>query len=408
MMRLPGPGAGPPACCRARRTLTVLVVLLLLPAAAGRGQLREKPGLAALVAKGRAVAPRPLILTSANHAYLGPFLNLAASVLRASGPRGLEPLVLITLDADITGMLATAGLGANTVGYAALARELGLCGNVSACTHGTNYTASLTPLWSFRVYLLRHLVANGVSVLLNDVDAVWVTDAVSRVVRRSTGHDVVASRGAYPGHLGRRRRPKKTGKWGATLCMGFVYFNSTMASASFLDWALRRNPRVVDDQAWLNTALDDAGLTWDTIAQDRGKLRYYYGKDTNVGRLKLNHTPIPVAAAGRENDQLRVSLVPLSHVDRHCSRKEKHAAVLHCHTTLKDGATKEWKLRRRNMWFLHETWEQSLGSILAAGAPLRRAPAAGQGAHSGMAAWVRVLRAVVNRSMAAGWPPLYG
>ena len=357
----------------------------------------SKPGyhLNRLVAKGRAVAPHPLIVTSATQSYLGPFFNLAASMLRARGPSALNNVVLITLDTQLSQSLGRAGLADSLAEYNGLAQELGL-------TQSSNYSTSdadtLMPIWSFRMYLLNYLVSQGISVLLNDVDAVWAGDAVAKIIHRDEGYDVVASRGAYPRLLGRNLRRRMVGKWGATLCMGFVYFNSTAASIAFLRWALEKNAAVVDDQAWINMALYEGGLAWDKLAHG-GSLRYSYSKGSDkpdVGRLPLNHSAIPATVA-HQNDVLKVSLQPLAHIDRRCTREEKHAVVIHCNTN-KKSHLKEFKARRWNLWFIRNDWEDSLNHVLG-GMTAATVPEP----HS--RGWMPLMRAVLNRSIVDSWAP---
>ena len=138
-------------------------------------------------------------------------------------------------------------------------------------------------LWALRVLELRQLLRAGYGALFFDVDAVWQADlrdarylgthpagtgsddekisknGSSSVSSSRIAHayDVVASRGSFPNDVGN--------VWGATLCMGLVYFAPTPGGKAVVSrLAARILPgQPFDDQMALNRALlHDAELTW--------------------------------------------------------------------------------------------------------------------------------------------------
>lgn len=102
-------------------------------------------------------------------------------------------------------------------------------------------TASPSPkktgLWLQRMRILHHLIIHlGYSVLLVDVDALWLQDPFPSLFPHLLGgttvseFDVVASRGRWPETISQQ--------WGATLCMGLVFFRSNRFTHSLLNATL--------------------------------------------------------------------------------------------------------------------------------------------------------------------------
>ena len=69
-------------------------------------------------------------------------------------------------------------------------------------------------LWASRVRLLATLLSRGVSVLVNDLDAVWLKDPHKEIFPDLPANtDIFAQRGIMPGILG-FRYGHDDGKWG--------------------------------------------------------------------------------------------------------------------------------------------------------------------------------------------------
>ena len=66
---------------------------------------------------------------------------------------------------------------------------------------------------------MAYLLHNDVSVLMNDIDAMWVQDPYKSIFANHPDISIFAQRGAFPGIYKR--------KWGAAACMGFIYFRAT-------------------------------------------------------------------------------------------------------------------------------------------------------------------------------------
>ena len=124
-------------------------------------------------------------------------------------------------------------------------------------------------LWAVRVLEAEKLLAAGHGAIFFDADAIWQTDVVTLLTAMSTEAtetntatpppDVVASRGRFPHNIEK--------VWGATVCMGLIYFAPTPGAAALLR-AMRHyidpDPAVpFDDQIAINRALmDEAGVRW--------------------------------------------------------------------------------------------------------------------------------------------------
>ena len=75
-------------------------------------------------------------------------------------------------------------------------------------------------LWSFRIKLLTILLERKVTLLINDLDAVWLQDPNEKIFKLLPPNtDIIAQRASFPFHLG-RDYASTPGEWGATVCMG--------------------------------------------------------------------------------------------------------------------------------------------------------------------------------------------
>ena len=94
------------------------------------------------------------------------------------------------------------------VPYAALSKEL----NIKKAKTSWGHT-SFNKLWKFRIRLIQTLVLRGVSVLMNDLDAVWLKDPFRETFPKLPANtDIIAQRASFPWELG--SRAKTPGKWG--------------------------------------------------------------------------------------------------------------------------------------------------------------------------------------------------
>ncbi|GBG29262.1 Hypothetical Protein FCC1311_054842 [Hondaea fermentalgiana] len=98
-------------------------------------------------------------------------------------------------------------------------------------------------LWIMRVNYLSELLHNGIDVLFSDLDVVIVQDPRPFFAQA----EIVASRGKFPAFALKR--------WGATACMGFIYFKSTPNVKIIIEDMIEALQRHSDDQIAVNMAL---------------------------------------------------------------------------------------------------------------------------------------------------------
>lgn len=289
----------------------------------------------------------PLIIVEGSHDYLGLLLNFAESVRRTRGMKGLRELVVITLDEGLATVLPP---HVQTVPLLPLVREVHL--DINFWTQ--KYFLSF--LWATRVRLIAALLDRGVSVLMNDVDAIWLKDPIEEMFNELLPDtDIIAQRGTMPTNLG-FRYGSNAGKWGSTLCMGFIYFKSNIATRQLMKAANHlqqptklQNHRThlekyFDDQKWINYLLYDAGIKWPEV--ERGDRISYVGRraETTIGHVdKLG---------------LRVALLSPNLVSRLCKNRflyrNPRVVVEHCHVI--KSKDKSEVLRVRKIWYLKGKW----------------------------------------------------
>ena len=116
------------------------------------------------------------------------------SVRRTRGIPGLRELVVIALDAKLA---ATLPRHVQAMPLLALAREIDL--DVDPWTP----TYFLPFLWAARIRLVATLLERGVSVLMNDLDAIWMQDPNEEIFAKLPPNtDIMAQRGIMPISLG--------------------------------------------------------------------------------------------------------------------------------------------------------------------------------------------------------------
>ena len=124
---------------------------------------------------------------------------------RTRGAPGLRSIVVIALDEGLDYVLPA---HVQTVPYAALSTELRFKRAGGNWAH-----LSFNKLWQFRMRLLMTLLLRGVSVLMNDLDAMWMKDPFKEIFDKLPNSvDIIAQRASFPWELG--SRSKLPGKWG--------------------------------------------------------------------------------------------------------------------------------------------------------------------------------------------------
>ena len=231
-----------------------------------------------------------LPLVFADSGYWPVLLNSFATLARVNQTLPAE-VGVVCLDDDIIGLLRNVG--------APPCLRLGHAADDGA--HGDR----VHNIWAVRVQQLQQLLQAGYGALFFDADVIWQADlrhtrilgtplvalgskiggsrntsssfsanrSNKRDGVRSDGwsdprfaFDVVASRGSFPNDVG--------SMWGATLCMGLVFFAPTPGSLALVSrLASRILPgKTFDDQLALNRILlHDAMLTWSSRGVIQGR-----------------------------------------------------------------------------------------------------------------------------------------
>ncbi|MBI1260743.1 MAG: hypothetical protein GC184_03370 [Rhizobiales bacterium] len=112
-------------------------------------------------------------------------------------------------------------------------------------------------LWQHRIRVLNEMLAEGLSLIHSDVDAVWLRDPLPALAACRT--DMVFSQGTiWPPDVHQRQ--------GIVLCCGFFYLANTAAVRDFFHIVERQVAIDKDDQITINRLLDQAGISWDVDA----------------------------------------------------------------------------------------------------------------------------------------------
>lgn len=203
-------------------------------------------------------------------------------------------------------------------------------------THYLPAIGSHQRLWLIRGLVVRNLIAMGYDVFLADSDAIWLRNPFP-ILAQFPHSDIIASRASYPEEIYERL--------GATICMGFVYFQSNPGTISLWmsvnDEMMRT--KQPDDQRIFNRALMKLGLTFPR------KLNYVTNKvhDTGMTQSKTN--------------SLNVTMLSHSMFRRVCDITNRNATrasvVAHCSISAKDLSMKQLAAKNFGLWVLRPDWQ---------------------------------------------------
>lgn len=193
-------------------------------------------------------------------------------------------------------------------------------------------------IWLIRGLVVKKLLMSGYDVFLADSDAVWLRNPFFELARFNRS-DIIASRASYPEEIYERI--------GATVCMGFVYFQSNPGMVSLWtsvndEMMKQRQP---DDQRVFNHAIMKMGLYFSR------KLNYWknYVHDSGSFQSREFHYNITLLA----HHQFR----------RHCDVKDqgpvRQAIVAHCSTSAKELSMKQLAEVNFGLWKIRQRWEQT-------------------------------------------------
>eukprot|EP01060_Flectonema_neradi_P019946 TRINITY_DN27456_c0_g1_i1.p1 TRINITY_DN27456_c0_g1~~TRINITY_DN27456_c0_g1_i1.p1 ORF type:complete len:399 (+),score=64.33 TRINITY_DN27456_c0_g1_i1:91-1287(+) len=188
-------------------------------------------------------------------------------------------------------------------------------------------------LFKARIEILLQYIKNGKSVILSDIDAMWIRSPIDYVL--ASGSDIVSQRGSYPKHLSE--------KWGATVCMGFTFLRSSRRSEVFLESVFKEVSKVGDDQVAFNTVLDTNEMSW--------------------SGPRLTYESSTESSTGLTSSGLVVTLLPHSLFPRVCPPVLASSVVVaHCFdkgVSKKDPTQKMRLAMNRGIWYLKSDWKDA-------------------------------------------------
>jgi hypothetical protein len=212
--------------------------------------------------------------------------------------------------------------------------------NVSFPCAQSFHSLTRNHLWFLRIRLASELVERGYDVLLTDTDAVWIRNPFD-VIEQFAESDIITSRGNFPQQIYRA--------FGATICMGFIYFKSTKAVRELLTDTILAMTRVTypDDQYELNYLLV---LNYSISYPARGKLDFHdsVAHDTGVG-LSPTGTRFNFTLLAHETFRRHCEGVPMSQLQK--------SVVLHCLGS-KNATQKSVSAAQSGVWGLKADFEK--------------------------------------------------
>lgn len=197
-------------------------------------------------------------------------------------------------------------------------------------------------VWLQRIRVLYEFIAAGVSVVMSDLDAIWVQNAVADLLHKADGQergfDLMMSPGYFPFDVHKQM--------GVVGCMGFLYANATSATAALLGTMLReklhqlqlREVKFFNDQRILNEQLLRANIALNNSALPQPRPQ---GNPEPVLGQQLTTAP----------NALRVLFLSDVQYARVCSNSTAYssAVVVHCQSH-NSGAAKRAFLHRVGLW----------------------------------------------------------
>ena len=238
-----------------------------------------------------------------------------------------------------------------------------------------------------RVQVAKELLEQGHDVMMADIDALFVRNPFPDIITeiRDNSADIIASRGFFPFKMGLR--------YGASLCMGLVYFRATEPTKVFMGEFLRDavNKQWHDDQRAINDFLAQGNLSYGLYGQSeqlplvsglpRESRPIAYHESARVDRgvfsvFTAGEDPVSSSSSSTSYSRdaygdrvtVHLSLLPhlqyrrVCHVDASAHRVTRfaHLTVAHC-LIKKTGALKESILRDSlGLWALPDksTWSR--------------------------------------------------
>ncbi|GBG27406.1 Beta-arabinofuranosyltransferase RAY1 [Hondaea fermentalgiana] len=293
-------------------------------------EARNISSFVSVIAEGEPVA----VLTYVSYSYKATLLNWMVAMERAKVPG----VGVVCLDQDLRAYLRERGIPCYMPAQAP---------SGGGSKKGQLNVKAISKLWIMRLVHLLDVLRSGKSVVLSDSDAIWAENAIASGILHERSGDIVASRGQYPWDVAEN--------WGATLCMGVVYFRAVPSVVSMLENALEEAVQANDDQIGLNNALYNS-----------------FGHDpVRVFGRRLEITDRYPAIAPSTGTLPRLVILPHKVVPRFCAELSpadwaSHVAIAHCHAL--DGQKaknfKNWgnAKNRNNIMIKYNLWCDAVGS----------------------------------------------
>lgn len=244
---------------------------------------------------------RVAIVVFVDSGYTSTLANFLVSMYKIQ----IRNMVLVCLDDSISSFAESIGVSCFN--------------NHEVKSHAANFQGAL---WEFRIQILHRLVAQGVSVVLTDADAIWKKNPLDLLLEG----DITASRGSFPSD--------SKARLGATGCMGFIFFRGSPKVAEFVSHGMLSSFSG-DDQIALNHALEKYHVKF-----EEGTLTYTESTSASFGNA----------------EGLRVVFLDHARFQRICTHDNEGAYVMHCFSQ-KTGNSKENSFKEHGLWYLRDAWD---------------------------------------------------
>jgi len=201
-------------------------------------------------------------------------------------------------------------------------------------------TANPSQVWPARNLEVKKILQAGFDVFESDADALWLKNPFPLIAKHPESV-FIASRGSHP--------PEISKKYGASICMGFVYIKTCDFTKHMWEHLLPKieaNPSN-GDQKPVNTYFEAHHPL-----QYARKLTYVDSKSPDTGTFQFN------------NHALKLTLLAHHDVVRICDSEDmvRNAVVTHC-LSAKNGEDKHVVASKFHLWQLGSNWEKTLPSM---------------------------------------------
>lgn len=289
-------------------------------------------------------------LVYASYSYKEPLFNWLVALRKAKRGMVTSGVLLICLDDGLVDLIRAAGWDCF---------KEAVTKNIEATESGSLNKDTVKTLWVARVNHVQRILQAGINTILSDTDAIWLRDP-RKALTEDTG-DVIASRANFP----------YDSPWGATLCMGFIFFRASPQVSEMSKSALEQTILAQDDQIGFNRALFDLPF------EDRSGKKLAFGRKitpngNNVAKAAFYLSP------STKDRPLRLTLLAHSSVARYCADVSEDdwntVLIAHCHVNEgKPAPTQKHKgnqathtaiLEKYHLYFLKKDWDSTVNDYV--------------------------------------------